>query len=111
MDVKEGGRACEGGGIIRGLGSLCGRAGGLQIQLKTAFQAIWQGLLEDVESAEEISNAGPEADNDDEDDNNDNDRDNNKDEGVDNKDEVEVDQPQQDDYFKGMDIEYELTCK
>ena len=101
----------KGEALSEGLAAYAVEQAALQIQLKTAFQAIWKGPLEDVESAEEISNADLEADDDDEDDDNDNDRDDDKDKEVDDEDEVEVDQPQQDDYFEGMDIEDELTCK
>ena len=101
----------KGEALSEGLAAYVVEQAALQIQLKTAFQAIWKGPLEDVESAKEISNADLEADDDDEDDKDDNDGDDDKDEEVDDKDEVEVDQPQQDDYFEGMDIEDEFTCK
>ena len=101
----------KGEALSEGLAAYAVEQAALQIQLKTAFQAIWKGPLEDVESAKEISNADPEADDDDEDDEDDDDGDDDKDEEVDDEDKVEVGQPQRDDYFKGMDIEDELTCK
>ena len=80
----------KGEALSEGLAAYAVEQAALQIQLKTAFQAIWKCPLEDVESAEEISNADPEADDEDEDDEDDDDGDDDKDEEVDNEDEVEV---------------------
>ena len=101
----------KGEALSEGLAAYAVEQAALKIRLKTAFQAIWKGPLEDVESAKEISNADPEADDDGEDDKDVDDGDDDKDEEVDDKDKVKVDQPQQDDYFEGMDIEGKLTCK